>query len=205
MIAVLEKPETRPITPLSPSGKILIFSAPSGSGKTTIVRHLLQNNPNLGFSVSACTRARRAHEQDGKDYYFLTLEEFRTKIAQQAFVEWEEVYANSFYGTLKSEIERIWAQGKHVIFDVEVHGGLNLKKYFGDQALAVFVTVPSLEILEARLRSRQTESEESLQKRIAKFQYELTFRDKFDAILLNENLEEALLKAQELVSEFVNK
>jgi guanylate kinase len=205
MIAVLEKPEISPVNPFTHSGKILIFSAPSGSGKTTIVRHLLQNNANLGFSVSACTRARRAHEQDGKDYYFLSLAEFRQKIDNQEFVEWEEVYENSFYGTLKSEIERIWAQGKHVIFDVEVHGGLNLKKYYGDKALSVFVTVPSLEILENRLRQRQTESEESLQKRIAKFKYELTFQDKFDAILLNENLEETLQNAQELVSEFVNK
>jgi guanylate kinase len=204
MIAVLEKPEISPVNPFTQSGKILIFSAPSGSGKTTIVRHLLQNNANLGFSVSACTRARRAHEQDGKDYYFLSLAEFKQKITKQEFVEWEEVYENSFYGTLKSEIERIWAQGKHVIFDVEVHGGLNLKKYYGDKALSVFVTVPSLEILENRLRARQTESEESLQKRIAKFKYELTFQDKFDAILLNENLDETLQNAQELVSEFVN-
>jgi guanylate kinase len=180
-------------------GKLIIFSAPSGSGKTTIVKQLLANNPNLGFSISACTRDKRGRsEQDGQDYYFLTPDEFRTKIDEDAFVEWEEVYPGAYYGTLKSEIERIWASGKHVIFDVDVRGGLALKKYYGDRALAVFVKVPTLEMLEERLRSRGTEDEEALSKRIFKMKFEWSFQDQFDVILVNDKLDEAVAEAQVL-------
>lgn len=180
-------------------GKLIIFSAPSGSGKTTIVKQLLANNLNLGFSISACTRDKRGRaETDGQDYYFLTPDEFRDKINEEAFVEWEEVYPGAYYGTLKSEIERIWASGKHVIFDVDVKGGLALKHYYKDRALAVFVKVPSLDILEERLRSRGTETEESLSKRIFKMKFEWAFQDKFDVVLVNDALEQAVEEAQRL-------
>ena len=186
-------------------GKLIIFSAPSGSGKTTIVKQLLANNPNLGFSISACTRDKRGRsEQDGQDYYFLTPDEFRAKIDEDAFVEWEEVYPGSYYGTLKSEIERIWASGKHVIFDVDVKGGLALKNYYKERALAVFVKVPSLEILEDRLRSRGTETEESLSKRIFKMKFEWAFQDKFDVILVNDQLADAVKEAQRLFDELTH-
>ena len=186
-------------------GKLIIFSAPSGSGKTTIVKQLLENNPNLGFSISACTRDKRGRsEQDGQDYYFLTPDEFRRKIDEDAFVEWEEVYPGAYYGTLKSEIERIWASGKHVIFDVDVKGGLALKNYYKERALAIFVKVPSLEILEERLRSRGTESEESLSKRIFKMKFEWAFQDKFDVVLVNDQLEEAVTEAQRLFDELTH-
>lgn len=184
-------------------GKLIIFSAPSGSGKTTIVKELIKNNSNLGFSISACTRDKRGRsEENGKDYYFLTPEEFRQKINEEAFVEWEEVYPGAYYGTLKSEIERIWASGKHVIFDVDVKGGLALKKYYGERALAIFVKVPTLEILEERLRSRGTESEEALSKRIFKMKFEWSFQCQFDVILVNDKLEEAIEKAQALFDDF---
>ncbi|TBH76034.1 guanylate kinase [Aquirufa nivalisilvae] len=184
-------------------GKLIIFSAPSGSGKTTIVKELIKNNSNLGFSISACTRDKRGRsEENGKDYYFLTPEEFRQKINEEAFVEWEEVYPGAYYGTLKSEIERIWASGKHVIFDVDVKGGLALKKYYGERALAIFVKVPTLEILEERLRSRGTESEEALSKRIFKMKFEWSFQSQFDVILVNDKLEEAIEKAQALFDDF---
>jgi guanylate kinase len=186
-------------------GKLIIFSAPSGSGKTTIVKQLLANNPNLGFSISACTRDKRGRsEQDGQDYYFLTPDEFRKKIDEDAFVEWEEVYPGAYYGTLKSEIERIWASGKHVIFDVDVKGGLALKNYYKERALAIFVKVPSLEILEDRLRSRGTESEESLSKRIFKMKFEWAFQDKFDVVLVNDQLEAAVTEAQRLFDELTH-
>ena len=184
-------------------GKLIIFSAPSGSGKTTIVKELIKNNSNLGFSISACTRDKRGRsEENGKDYYFLTPEEFRQKINEEAFVEWEEVYPGAYYGTLKSEIERIWASGKHVIFDVDVKGGLALKKYYGERALAIFVKVPTLEILEERLRSRGTESEEALSKRIFKMKFEWSFQSQFDVILVNDKLEEAIEEAQSLFDDF---
>ena len=186
-------------------GKLIIFSAPSGSGKTTIVKQLLANNPNLGFSISACTRDKRGRsEQDGQDYYFLTPDEFRTKIDEDAFVEWEEVYPGAYYGTLKSEIERIWASGKHVIFDVDVKGGLALKNYYKERALAVFVKVPSLEILEDRLRTRGTETEESLSKRIFKMKFEWSFQDKFDVILVNDQLADAVKESQRLFDELTH-
>lgn len=187
------------------SGKAIIFCAPSGSGKTTLVKHLLANFNNLGFSISACTRDKRGrNEVHGKDYYFLSIDEFQEKIKDLAFVEWEEVYPGGYYGTLKSEVERLWSEGKNVIFDVDVKGGLKLKEYFGDNALAVFVKVPSLEELENRLRSRGTETEESLSKRLYKVKFEMTFQDRFDVVLLNDDLTESQHKAAELYTKFSN-
>jgi len=184
-------------------GKALIFCAPSGSGKTTIVKHLLQQNADLGFSISASTRDKRGRtEEDGKDYHFLTPEEFKEKIDKNEFIEWEEVYAGNYYGTLKSEIQRIWDSGKNVIFDVDVQGGLNLKKYFGEKGLAIFVKVPSVEVLKERLRERGTETEESLSRRLFKANFEMSFQDKFDVVLVNENLEKSLAEAQQLYDNF---
>jgi guanylate kinase len=186
-------------------GKAIIFSAPSGSGKTTIVRHLVEKNPDLGFSISASTRDKRGRtEAHGKDYYFLTPEEFKKKIDSNEFVEWEEVYEGNFYGTLKSEVERIWKSGRNVIFDVDVKGGINLKNYFGDKALAIFVKVPSMEVLKERLHDRGTESEESLSRRLFKANFEMTFQDKFDAVLINEDLGHSLQQAQQLYDAFKN-
>lgn len=179
-------------------GKAIIFSAPSGSGKTTIVRHLLQQNPDLDFSVSACTRERRHNEIDGRDYYFFTPEVFKKKIAEGAFIEWEEVYHNRFYGTLKSEIERIWANNKNVIFDVDVVGGLNLKKYFQERALAVFVKAPSIDVIRQRLVARQTDSPESISQRVQKAAKELSYEHYFDEVIVNDNLEDSFQKAQQL-------
>lgn len=185
------------------NGKAIIFCAPSGSGKTTLVRHLLSVNGNLGFSISACTRDKRGrNEVHGKDYYFLSIEEFQQKIKENAFVEWEEVYPGGYYGTLKSEVERLWSEGKNVIFDVDVKGGLKLKDYFGENALAIFVKVPSLGELEHRLRSRGTETEESLSKRLYKVKFEMSFQDRFDVVLLNDNLEESFGKAESLYTAF---
>jgi guanylate kinase len=185
-------------------GKAIIFSAPSGSGKTTIVRYLLSTHEDLGFSISACTRQRRKqNEVDGKDYYFLTLEEFKQKIAEEAFVEWEQVYEGGYYGTLKSEITRIWGEGKHVLFDVDVKGGLSLKKYFKDQALAVFVKVPSVEELAKRLRYRNTETRESFDQRLAKAESEMAYEKEFDVTLINANLEDTLKKAELLIEAFI--
>ena len=184
-------------------GKLIVFSAPSGSGKTTIVRHLLeQADLNLKFSVSAATREPRGEEVDGKDYYFISLKEFKQHIKNEDFVEWEEVYPHNFYGTLKSEVERIWKNGKNVIFDVDVKGGINLKNYFGDKALAIFVKVPSIEVLKERLHDRGTESEESLSRRLFKAKFEMTFQDKFDKVLINEDLEHSLQQAQQLYDDF---
>jgi guanylate kinase len=188
----------------NPSGKAIIFSAPSGSGKTTLVKHLLQHVPNLGFSISACTRDKRGrHEVHGRDYYFLSIEEFKKKIDEDAFVEWEEVYAGNFYGTLKEEIQRIWNQGKAVIFDVDVKGGLALKKYFGNQALAIFVKVPSLEVLAERLNDRGTESDESLSRRIYKAKFEMTFESQFDVSILNDDFERSAAETLQVVTQFL--
>ena len=185
-------------------GKLIIFSAPSGSGKTTIVRHLLAKYNNLGFSISACTRDRRGrNEVDGKDYYFLTPEDFKARIDNKEFVEWEEVYPGGYYGTLKSEIERLWASGKHVLFDVDVKGGLKLKEYFQERALAIFVKAPSEEAIKERLMARGTETEDSLSKRLFKVKFEMSFQNRFDVILLNDSLETALEKAEELVENFI--
>jgi guanylate kinase len=185
------------------AGKAIIFSAPSGSGKTTIVKHLLKTNSDLGFSISASTRDKRGRtEENGKDYYFLSPDQFKTKIDNNEFIEWEEVYEGNFYGTLKSEIERIWSEGKNVIFDVDVKGGLNLKKYFGDKALAIFVKVPSVEVLKERLRDRGTESDQSLSRRLFKAKFEMSFQDKFDVVLVNEELNRSLAEAQKLYDDF---
>ena len=187
-----------------PSGKAIIFSAPSGSGKTSLVKHLMQHVPHLGFSISACTRDRRGrHEVHGRDYYFLSIDEFKQKIDEEAFVEWEEVYAGNFYGTLKEEVHRIWEEGKAVIFDVDVKGGLALKKYFGEQALAIFVKVPSLEVLESRLNDRGTETEESLSRRIYKAKFEMTFEQQFDVTVLNDDFAKSSVETVDLVKTFL--
>ncbi len=189
-----------------PSGKAIIFSAPSGSGKTTIVRHLLSKFPSLGFSISASTRDKRGRtEENGKDYYFLTPDEFTHKIGNDEFIEWEEVYEGNFYGTLKEEIQRLWDEGKHVIFDVDVKGGINLKKYFGEKALAIFVKVPSLEVLHERLKDRGTESEESLSRRLYKAKFETGFQDKFDISIVNDHKEKSFAEAEKIVEEFLAK
>lgn len=186
------------------SGKCVIFSAPSGAGKTTIVHALLDANIGLEFSVSACSRDPRPNEIDGKDYHFLGIEGFKQQIEANAFVEWEEVYTNNFYGTLRSEIERIWKNGHTVIFDVDVIGGLNLKKSFGEQALAIFVQPPSYEELEQRLRLRSTETEEKIAQRMSKAREELGYASQFDHILVNDHLENAIDSAKELVQEFIH-
>ncbi|MCF2489498.1 guanylate kinase [Dyadobacter sp. CY347] len=185
-------------------GKLIIFSAPSGSGKTTIVRHLLKKYPNLlAFSVSASTRERRDHEVDGKDYYFLPKKEFRERIANNEFAEWEEVYAGNYYGTFKTEIERLWDEGKQVLFDVDVKGGLKLKEIYRESALAVFVKVSSEAEIIRRLSERGTETEKSLETRLGKVRYELSFEDKFDVVLVNDDLDETLKKAEALVLDFI--
>ena len=187
----------------SEKGKCVIFSAPSGAGKTTIVHHLLDQNIGLEFSVSACSRGPRPNEVNGKDYYFLGVEGFKQKIDEEAFVEWEEVYTDNFYGTLRSEVERIWKNGKAVIFDVDVIGGLNLKKIFGENALAVFVEPPSVDELEKRLRGRSTETEEKIAQRLAKAREEISYSEQFDVILINDNLEKACDQAEMLVKTFL--
>lgn len=189
---------------MGPSGKCVIISAPSGAGKTTIVRSLLAQGLRLAFSVSATSRAKRTYEVDGQDYFFITTEEFQGRIAANAFVEWEEVYPGQFYGTLRSEIDRIWSQGNSAIFDVDVIGGIHLKSIFGDRALAVFVSPPSVDVLEQRLRSRNTETEESLRKRVDKAAHEMTFAGQFDAIVVNDTLEHACAEAYDLVKRFLN-
>ncbi len=183
--------------------KAVIISAPSGAGKTTLVRYLLKTLPVLDFSVSACSRPMRESEINGRDYYFLDTDDFRQRIARDEFVEWQEVYPGCFYGTLKSELERIWSQGKVPVFDVDVMGGMNLKNYFGEQALAVFIQPPSMEIMHERLRSRGTETEESLNKRIGKAAYEMTYKDRFDRVIVNDNLEVACKQALQSICEFL--
>jgi guanylate kinase len=184
-------------------GKAIIFSAPSGSGKTTIVKHLLQLDLNLEFSVSACSRKPRKNEIEGRDYYYMTVEEFRKGIEQGDFIEWEEVYENNYYGTLRREIERIWKAGRQVVFDVDVIGGLNLKKIFAGDALAVFVQPPSLEVLEKRLRERSTEPEDKIIDRLAKAETEMEYAGMFDAVIINDVLREALDRAEQLVRDFL--
>ena len=185
-------------------GKLLIFSAPSGAGKTTIVKHLLQKNFDLNFSVSATSREPRTGETPGKDYFFLSEKEFREKIENDEFLEWEEVYKGIFYGTLKSEVERIRNSGKNVIFDVDVVGGLNIKKHYGDEALAVFVQPPSVEELKKRLRNRSTESEEKINMRISKAEKELSYAHRFDIIIINDNLDSALKIVESKVADFLS-
>ena len=185
-------------------GKVIIVSAPSGAGKTSIVRHLLQAVPKLQFSISATTRAKRDYETDGKDYYFITSDEFKKRLDNDEFLEWQEVYENQYYGSLKSEVERIWQNGQTVIFDVDVLGGLNIKKFFGGQALAIFIEPPSIEELANRLRNRGTESPESFQKRLDKAEYELSFSPQFDKIILKDVLEQAQQETIQLVKDFLN-
>jgi guanylate kinase len=185
-------------------GKLFVFSAPSGSGKTTIVRHLLkQERFNLEFSISATSREPRGEEIDGKDYYFINLREFKDKIKGDAFLEWEEVYRDNFYGTLKTEVERIWALKKHVIFDIDVVGGLRIKHKFPDETLAVFVKPPSVDELKIRLKKRSTESEDKINMRIAKASVELATAPQFDKIIKNYILEDALIEAEALMSDFL--
>lgn len=186
-------------------GKLIVFSAPSGSGKTTIVRHLLkQPELNLEFSISATSREKRGQEVNGKDYYFISLKEFKQKIRDDEFLEWEEVYRDNFYGTLKTEIERIWAKGKHVIFDIDVTGGLRIKRKFPNETLAVFVKPPDLNELIRRLKDRGEESEDKINMRVAKAPVELATAPQFDTIVVNSNLDDALKDAYDLVSEFIN-
>ena len=185
--------------------KVLIFSAPSGSGKSTIVNHILGLYPDsMEFSVSATSRAPRGEEQHGREYYFLTTEEFREMIAQDKFVEFEEVYEGRFYGTLKSECERIWAAGHVIIFDVDVKGGVKLKKYFGDAALAVFIKAPSVEVLRERLVKRGTDSPEAIEERIAKAEEEMAYAPKFDYVLVNDDLNTAYAESEKVVEDFLD-
>ena len=185
-------------------GKVIIFSAPSGAGKSTVVNHLLGLYPQFEFSISATSRAPRGQEQDGVEYYFIDAERFRELIAQDAFVEYEEVYHDRFYGTLKSEVERIWQKGHVIVFDVDVKGGVNLKKYFGDAALSVLIVPPSMEVLEKRLRGRGTDSEEAIRERLDKAASELEFAaGKFDRDLVNDRLEETFAEAEALVDSFL--
>lgn len=187
-------------------GKLIVFSAPSGSGKTTIVRHLLkQEELNLEFSISATSREKRGEEINGKDYYFLSAKEFKTKIKNEEFLEWEEVYRDNFYGTLKTEVERIWSLGKHVIFDIDVSGGLRIKRKFPDQTLAIFVKPPSIDELKIRLKNRKTESADKINMRIAKASAELATAPLFDVVIENDNLDKALNEAYNLVSNYLNK
>jgi guanylate kinase len=185
-------------------GKMIIFSAPSGSGKTTIVRHLLQRFPVLEFSISATSRAPRGDEKHAKDYFFLTGEEFTLRVQRSEFVEWEEVYPGLSYGTLKSEMERIWNREHVILFDIDVQGGLNLKKQYGGQALAIFVRPPSLDVLRQRLERRATDSPETIQRRLDKAAHELSFASQFDVELVNDDLEKAKRQAEQLVATFLN-
>ena len=188
------------------SGKVIIFSAPSGAGKSTIVNHLLGKYPELEFSISATSRAPRGNEQDGREYYFFTADQFRRMIAEDKFVEHEEVYPGSFYGTLKSEVERIWAKGHVIVFDIDVKGGVNVKKIFGDKAFSIFIQAPSVEILRERLISRGTDSAEAIGKRVAKASSEMEFaKGRFDYVLVNDNLQTALDEADEIVGKFLAK
>jgi guanylate kinase len=184
--------------------KVLIFSAPSGAGKTTIVHNLLSEKDfKLEFSVSACSRKKRNNETEGEDYYFLSVEDFKKKISNDEFLEWEEVYENNYYGSLKSEVERIGDAGFNVVFDVDVKGGLNIKEFYGKNALAVFVMPPSIEVLESRLRKRSTDNEQSIRTRVEKAKYEIGFAKEFDIVIINDNLDNAIKEVKEVVSTFL--
>jgi len=187
------------------SNKVIIFSAPSGSGKSTIVNHILPLHPEMEFSISATTRAPRGEEKHGVEYYFYSVPTFRRFITMNKFVEYEEVYEGRYYGTLKREVERIWKKGHVIIFDVDVKGGVNLKKYFGDKALSVFIQAPSVEVLRQRLIGRGTDSMEEIEKRVAKASEEMTYADKFDKILINDDLQTAFKEAEAMVDEFLAK
>lgn len=187
------------------TGKLIIFSAPSGAGKSTLIHHLLTCGFDMEFSVSATSRAPRGNEQHGVDYYYLTPEEFRAKIANDEFLEHEEVYPNCFYGTLRSEVERITSKGKNIVFDVDVVGGVNIKKQFGDRALSMFIAPPSVDVLRQRLINRHTDSEEMIAKRVGKAEYELTFAPQFDVVVVNDDLEKAKRDAEKAISAFLEK
>ncbi len=187
----------------SKNGKLIVFSAPSGSGKTTLVRYLLAQDIPFGFSISATSRLPRGAEQDGVDYYFLTEAAFREKIAQNAFLEYEEVYSGTFYGTLRTEVKSLWASAKHVLFDIDVVGGLNIKQQFPEECLALFVQPPSLEELEKRLRGRGTDSEETIQQRLAKAKEELAYAPQFDRVIVNDNLETAQQEVRKAIEQFL--
>lgn len=184
-------------------GKLFIFSAPSGSGKSTIVQHLMKQDLGLEFSISATSREPREGEVEGREYHFITPVDFRRMINEDAFIEWEEVYPNQFYGTLYSEVEQIWKRGKHAIFDIDVVGGLNLKKKYGERACAIFIQAPSLEELEQRLRSRGTDDEDSLRKRLDKAHFEMEYASRFDHIMINDSLDKSLAEAEKIVLEFL--
>ena len=184
-------------------GKLIIFSAPSGAGKTTLVKHLMKNLDSLAFSVSATSRAKRKGEINGKDYFFLSADEFKKKISENAFIEWEEVYKDHFYGTLFSEVERIRNTGKNVVFDVDVVGGLNIKNIFGDEALAIFVKPPSVEVLKQRLTDRGTDDLDKVKIRVEKAEYELTFEKKFDVSIVNDKLDVAKAETIKIVQNFI--
>ena len=185
--------------------KMIIFSAPSGAGKTTIVHRILEKRQDLAFSVSACSREKRKNEVHAKDYYFFSPEEFKQLIKEDAFLEWEEVYDNYFYGTLKNEVERIWAEGKHVVFDIDVQGGKNLKSKYPENSLAIFIMPPSVEELENRLRNRSTETEDSINKRIQKAKEEISFAPYFDKIIINDDLEKAINECLQSIADFIDK
>ena len=185
-------------------GKAIIFSAPSGAGKTTIVKHLLELDMELEFSISACSRPPREQEVDGRDYYFMSVADFRKHIEQDDFLEWEEVYRDHYYGTLKSELDRIWSRQKHVVFDVDVIGGLNLKGYFGQYALAIFVRPPSMQELEKRLRERSTDTDDKIRDRMAKAASEMEYSARFDEILVNDNLADTLVRGRKIVKDFLD-
>jgi len=186
------------------NGKMIIFSAPSGSGKSTIINYLLEKELPLEFSISATTREPRGEEEHGREYYFFSPDEFRNKISKEEFIEWEEVYTNRYYGTLKSEIIRIWTSGKHVIFDVDVVGGINLKKIFGNKALSVFIQAPSVDELRKRLDGRNTDSSEEIERRVAKAELEMAYAEKFDSVVVNDELKKACTETYNKVSEFLD-
>jgi len=186
------------------SGKLIILSAPSGAGKSTIIEHLLKKDFKLEFSISACTRKPRGEEKHGKEYYFLTTDDFKNKIKNNDFIEWEEVYEDHFYGTLKSEIDRIFEKGNNVIFDIDIAGGLNIKKQYGNKAISIFIMPPSIEELEKRLKNRGTDSAENIKKRIDKAKFEISFANKFDVVIINKDIDKAVIETESILSNFLN-